>query len=131
MDLEINKRIKSYRNLANKTQDETAKALGIKCSTYSQMERKGGISVDIAKKLAEIFGIDSDLIIYGEKKIDFTPIQPPVLKVEEPKEIIEKLESEATLSAVENNIIKIIRNLSYKDRQEVYQFIEKKYKKEL
>ena len=42
----LNDRIAKYRKLANLTQTDMAEKLNIKCSTYSQMERKGIISAD-------------------------------------------------------------------------------------
>ena len=44
MDKLINQRIALYRKMANLTQTEVAEKMGMKCSTYSQMERKGSIS---------------------------------------------------------------------------------------
>ena len=36
----INQRIALYRKIANLTQTQAAEKLGMKCSTYSQMERR-------------------------------------------------------------------------------------------
>ena len=54
----INQRVAIYRKMANLTQTEAAERLGMKCSTYSQMERKGNISVDKLMAIAEVFGVN-------------------------------------------------------------------------
>lgn len=126
MEKEINKRIRKYRKDAHLTQEKTANALGIKCSTYSQMERKGNIRADIAIKLADIFKVDPDFIIYGSKPLDFTPIEPKVLTANAPDTFAQKLQEEFPLKNREKQAITIIRNLSEEDREEVYSFIEEK-----
>ena len=61
MDKSINQRIILYRKMANLTQTEVAEKMGMKCSTYSQMERKGSISTERLLALADIFGVISFL----------------------------------------------------------------------
>lgn len=53
----LNDRIAECRNKSGKNQTEVAEMLGIKCSTYSQMERKGIVSAERLFKLAKIFGV--------------------------------------------------------------------------
>ena len=129
MDLQINQRIKKYRKEKKLNQKITAELLGVKHSTYSQMERKGGIHIDIAIKLAKIFEVDPDLIIYGERKtLDFSPIIPPKkLTANEPKEIDKLFENNFTLTNREKDAISIIRNVTPEDREEIYEFIGNKF----
>lgn len=67
-DFEINKRIRTLRKLRDLTQAETANILGMKLSTYSQMERKGNIPASVLKRIAEIFNTDIYYILYGKEK---------------------------------------------------------------
>ena len=59
----INQRVAIYRKMANLTQTEAAERLGMKCSTYSQMERKGNISVDKLMAIAEVFGVNPAVLL--------------------------------------------------------------------
>lgn len=131
MNLEVNKRIKEAREKARLSQNDVAKLMGMKCSTYSQMERKGSISVDKALKLAEILSADSDYIIYGklkEEKIDFTPEPPQVIKVEEPKSFLDKIrdgEDVLVLTRDEKNIIKTFRNMKKSQKSEFFEYLKR------
>lgn len=62
----INERIARFRKLSNLTQAETAEKLGVKCSTYSQMERKGKISTDTLMRLADVLGVSPFILLYGD-----------------------------------------------------------------
>jgi len=123
----INQRVARNRKLLDLTQQETAEKLGMKCSTYSQMERRGNISANMVLKLAAIFNISPDALLYGENQqkndtdgntLGQTPT-PPV----KPNPIPPLL-----LTNREENIIKILRTLSKEDKNEVIALIEKKYK---
>ena len=63
---EINTRIASIRKLREYKQSDVAQFLGLKTSTYSQMERKGNITGEMILKLAEIFNVDPMIILCGE-----------------------------------------------------------------
>ena len=69
MDIEVNYRIYNYRKKYGYTQAQLGKMLGLKTSTYSQMERKGNIDTDILKKLAEIFNVSVISLSKKHKKI--------------------------------------------------------------
>ena len=56
-DKEVNRRIALYRKMANLTQTEVAEKMGMKCSTYSQMERKGSISTERLLTICKILGV--------------------------------------------------------------------------
>ena len=72
MDTKINDRIKKYRIEKKMSQKELGQAIGMKMNAYSRMEREGNISVTDALSIATVLGIHPDLLIYGEKQIDFT-----------------------------------------------------------
>ncbi len=133
MNQTINQRIGIYRRLAGLSQAKAAEKLGMKCSTYSQMERRGKISTQMLLKLAAAYNVHPDELLYGNENI----IKPNV-PAEEPKPIKEpitppispKTESPVMiLTNSEENMIKIVRNLPRADRDEVLAFIEKMYKK--
>ena len=67
MGSEINKRVTKYRKLAHLTQKQVAELMEMRNSSYSQMERVGDISAERIVKLAEIFGINVGLLLYGEE----------------------------------------------------------------
>ena len=132
MGSKINQNVASCRKLAELKQSDVAEKLNIKISTYSQMERKGNITADMILKLAELFKVHPNVLLYGtdydetqtdsEGNLKFSePITPPI---PEPSS-----SSITVLTNSEENIIKIIRNLSKSDRDDVYAFIEAKYKK--
>ena len=135
MDLEVNKRIREARKKMGYTQGQLAEYMGMKCSTYSQMERKGSISVKRAKMLAEILDTDPDYIIYGQQKnntIDFTIEKAPSLPVNDPQDFLEKIKNgqeELVLTNREKNIIKNYRELKENDKKDLWDYIQSKRKK--
>ena len=136
MEDSINKRIAVCRKLANLTQNETAEKLGLKGSTYSQMERKGGITVDKILALAEIFGVHPDILLYGKEpsnhvnnSVNFSAgnfLQKQSLM--QNSTAITVNSTPFIASKKEENIIKIIRNLPKDAKNDVLTYIEKKYK---
>lgn len=139
----INERIRKYRISKKLKQSELGEKLGLKCSTYSQMERKGTISVEMALKIAKILEIDPALIIYGnetEDKLEFTPIKPQKVTANAPMTVIDgiygevkKKETESEfpfeLSNTEKNIISIYHNLSKPKQRQIREFIDEIRKK--
>ena len=81
---DINVRIRKYRDNAKMTQKEAGEILGLKSNAYSTREAKGKFSVDEVIELAKAMNVDADLIIYGEKRLDFSPKEPQILKVNDP-----------------------------------------------
>ena len=128
----INQNVASCRKLAELKQSDVAEKLNLKTSTYSQMERKGNITAEMIVKLAELFKVHPNVLLYGNdyKETDdqnngnMTLSEPYTPPIPEPTS-----SSITVLTNSEENIIKIIRNLSKADRDDVYSFIEAKYKK--
>ncbi len=110
MSLEINRRVKAERIRKGYTQEKLAFALNFKTSTYSQMERTGNISAEALIEIADVLNVDIIDLLYG----NYTPAPQ-----------IEKTEHYTTQ---ERSIITIIRNLPPKDRNDVVNYIENKYK---
>ncbi len=109
MEESINQRIRRYRKRAALTQSQLGEMLGIKTSTYSQMERKGKITCDVLLRLAKVLNVDATVLLLGENtfetesKDDNTPIQCPA-----------KIRNSRTeeLTIREYNMIDMFRHLS-------------------
>ncbi len=133
----INQRVASSRKLAGFNQQDAAEKLGMKCSTYSQMERKGNISGERLVEIAKIFNVSVNYLLLGieddakpeptpvsgQSGMDTagitmvqTPIQPPVTPT-----------PPVILTRREENIISIIRNLSKDRREELIKYIQDNY----
>ena len=104
----INARIRRHRKAAHLTQSELGEMIGVKTSTFSQMERKGQITCDMLLRLANALKIDATALLLGEntcdKKdddIDNPILIPPV-----------KTTVNVDLTVREYNIIHAFRNLS-------------------
>lgn len=131
----VNERIIKYRKLANLTQTEMAEKLNIKCSTYSQLERKGIVSADRLFQLAEIFGVTPCQLYKGEEPCKNTtpessaPTDSETSVLKQPESV--KPEKEVFVATrKEQNIIKLIRNFSKPNYDKVMQIIEDIYKEE-
>ncbi len=66
-DFSVNERIRLCRKERGLNQTQVAKALGIKTSTYSQMERKGYVTCETLKILSEVFDVSPIYLLYGTK----------------------------------------------------------------
>jgi transcriptional regulator with XRE-family HTH domain len=134
MKTTVNMRIKKARKEKHYSQKQLGEILNIKCSTYSQKERNGSFSVDMALKIAEILQADPYYIIFGEtedKLFDNSEISPEVSTANEPKTFIELIrtrEEELILTHNEKNLIRNLRLLKEKDRSDVIKYIESKRK---
>lgn len=137
MDSKINERIKKYRNEKKISQKELGAAIGMKMNAYSRMEREGNITVDDAIAIARVLDIDPDLLIYGEKTIEFSTIEPTVLVAEDPYKNMSFLNDTPPLfvnyvsdgfeiTNEEKNIIKIFRNLNDEQKQAVRDLLNKR-----
>ena len=115
----VNERIVKYRNIAKQTQTEVAEKLGIKCSTYSQLERKGIVSADRLFKLSEIFGVSPCMLFNGEepcKNTDTNILRTPEPEFPKPEVFV--------ATKKEQNIIKIIREFDKPDYKRVMELIQ-------
>ncbi len=134
-NMEINKKVKELRKKRGYTQQRIAEILGMKTSTYSQMERSGKIPVQIILKLADLFNVEaieimdpenSELIIEPSNK-SYVRLAQETVKDED------FFEEKLILTNREENAIIMLRNLSAEDREAVYNDIklyhDKKFKK--
>lgn len=140
---EVNERIKMYRKEKKLTQGELAKIIGIKTSTYSQMEREGNITVDMALKIAEALGVDPNLIVYGEEtkadgELEISTVKPTQFVLHSSGKLAQTLYGDApqpedkkdeidlpfTLSNTEKNVITAYHYLTKPEQKEVRVFID-------
>ncbi len=136
---EINERIRHYRRLKGFTQTQVAEYLGVKCSTYSQMERKGIITAEAIIKLSELFQIDSNALLYGESEKEAQLINVLIdgeelyLRKKEQLEwqLATQFEFLKKLSKSEYQFINIICRLNRKQRNAVYEHAYKIFNKEI
>ena len=115
-------RIRQKRKELKIKQYMAAEYLGIKESTYSQMERTGHITCETAMKLAKLFDTDLNTLLFGIEKSEI----PIMIEKKEEKENSFK-EDKLELTPNEVSIITILRNFTKSDREECIAFIEKKY----
>lgn len=118
----INQRVARCRKLAGFTQADVAEKLGIKISTYSQMERKGNITAQMVLDLAAIFNIDPNEMLYTaptptQKTSGQETLPPPAP------------DPQLLLTNLEQNIIKILRNIPKEDFDEIKELILRKHNK--
>ncbi len=133
----INERIRKYRKEKKYSQGQLATKLGIKTSTYSQMEREGNVSADMVLRIAAVLGINPDLIFYEaqatSRPTTFTFRSPntfeenlygpqPELKTE--PEDKPKNNLPFTLTNTEKNIITIYHDLPKAQQREIREFIQ-------
>jgi len=144
-NMNVNKRVKELRRKNGFTQEEIAEILGMKTSTYSQMERSGKIPIHIILQLSKTFKVDvTDILLTEEEnsKTEETP-QDELLIIDDsnsskiemknPPIQLEDIYDGLALSNREENAIIMLRNLAPADREEVYKsikiFHDKKFKK--
>ena len=136
MSYTVNQRVAIYRKMANLTQTEAAERLGMKCSTYSQMERKGSISAERLLALADIFGVKPDVLLYDTKfqspgQVNFLSNESATgsqLRQSVPFSDTNFGPSPFIVTHKEESIIKILRNLPKSDYDDIISLINQKYK---
>ena len=134
----INQRIALYRKLANLTQTEAAEKMGMKCSTYSQMERKGSISAEKLLALSDLFGVTPEMLLFDTRSVSNLPVTeaPTEPKPETQMTFRQTVPYSGTsygassfiFTHKEENIVKILRNLPKSDYDDVINYINGKYK---
>ena len=136
MGYTVNQRVAIYRKMANLTQTEAAERLGMKCSTYSQMERKGHISVDNLIAIAAAFGIEPSVLLRDPMELtseQSRPVEQPAAPAKPEMPIFREPVVAPTsrpafvISRNEENMLTILRNLPKADLDEVRSLINEKY----
>lgn len=129
MEETINQRIRRYRKKSNLTQSQLGEMIGLKTSTYSQMERKGQITCDTILRLAEVLKVDAAVLLLGEKTFenentDDNTQAPPSLKIGK------SITLELTIR--EYNLVDMFRHLSESKKrlasESIYNILNKRKK---
>lgn len=122
MSGDINENISKFRKLKGLTQAQLAEKIGMKSSSYSQMERSGNVPAQRVLDIAYALEVDPQYLFgirFDEK--------PNVL--EQPK--MEKpAVSDIILTRKETERVKLIRILSKEAREEIDDFIREVYDRE-
>lgn len=136
----LNQRIAYYRNVAGYTQEQAAEKLGIKTSTYSQMERDGNVYVERFFILSEFFNVPPCEMYYGvpskcneekdESRTIPTGIEVTPQTANQPTPVIPVIYDDLVLSNSYKNHLKIVTNLSKEHRQAVFDLAHDLYIKE-
>ncbi len=122
---DINKRIKYFRRLAGYTQNELARLIGMKGSSYSQAEREGNITCDLLLRVAEVLNVDPEILLLGKKsvKVIIAKAKRKPQPEPEPIEIIKDNPYLIEVSSKEKNMVMIFRGLNQEQKNSVYKFI--------
>ncbi len=121
----VNQRIKKYRVLAGYTQEKAAAELGMKKSSYARMERYGNPNVNALVKLATLFHVPLETLVYGldPQRFNTTVDNGAPSFFEQPNSANFKSEPPFILTTNEKNCIKLFRNLSNEKRDELMKYI--------
>ena len=128
----INQRIAYYRKKAFLSQVEVAERIGMKGSSYSQMERRGKIPTERLLALAEVFGIVPEKLLYDEEEYNRLFSEKSLTETVLSQETFYKKPDFVDDFAPTNSeisLLKVYRTLSPKDKAEVKAFVQNKWKK--
>ncbi len=131
----VNQRVAIYRKMANLTQTEAAERLGMKSSTYSQMERKGNISVEKLFAIASAFGVNPEVLLHDPMElkneapaaVTSTSTEPMPTVLREPV-ITPEARPPFIITKNEENLLTVLRNLPKSDYDDVRSYINEKYR---
>lgn len=132
-DTTVNQRIAAFRKKLHYSQGAVAEMIGMKGSTYSQMERRGIVSAERLIKLARVFDIPPEMLLYDEDEYNRLYKDGEQKTLPLSQDVFYKksgFEEEFIPTNSEISLIKVFRTLSPKDKTEVREFIKKKWKKE-
>jgi len=123
MEETVNQRIRRLRKRMGYSQKDVAKMLGLKTSTYSQMERIGKITSELLIKLTVILQTDALTLLYGDNKP-----KTIIPNINEFKKDIDGIPFLVAQDIYEKFAVIAMRNLLPSSKQEVYEFIIDKLK---
>ena len=113
----INEKIYDFRRSAHLTQTQLADLLGIKHSTYSQMERYGSVSVEMLTRIAAAL---------GKKPSDFFETDPVGMRQPEPV-ISNEGEIDFIMTHNDRLIVKMYHFLPKESKEKVMAFMNEQY----
>ena len=126
----INQRVIKCRRLLNMTQTDVADRMGLKCSTYAQMERKGIISAERLLMIAEIFEVSPAYLLSGEEDSKYSASSLAESAEQNSENILKQPQPALPQKEVfvitkkEENLVKMIRNFSKPNYNRVIKLIE-------
>ncbi len=125
----VNQRIARYRKLKGFTQARLAEEIGMRPSSYSQMERCGNITTQRLVDIAIALKVDANVLLYGEVEILPPPTEDPKEPIGEPSPPLPPLppEDDLILSNLEKNLVKIYRSLPKEVKKEIDIIVNEKY----
>ncbi|MBO5210428.1 MAG: helix-turn-helix domain-containing protein [Clostridia bacterium] len=110
----INQRVKKLRKQNKYSQKNIGNLLGMKTSTYSQMEREGNFNGDELVLLADFFKVDVKTFLYDD--IPETPV------------IIEIPDDYYQLNRREYDLITMYRCVNKESKAEIFKFAYEQFK---
>lgn len=112
MNEDMGKRIRRFRDAADLSQQDVADKIGMNRSTYSRREKNGNFDFATMVKLADIFGVHVDRILYEARN---RAEQPPLQFNIEVDDFI--------LSNNDKKDLKILQSLNPKQRKIASDFL--------
>ena len=113
----INEKIYDFRRSAHLTQSQLADLLGIKHSTYSQMERYGTVSVEMLTRIATVL---------GKNPSDFFAAEPTGMAQPEPM-IANENDMEFIMTHNDRVVVKMYHFLPKEAKDKVMAFMNEQY----
>ena len=113
----INEKIYDFRRSAHLTQTQLADLLGIKHSTYSQMERYGSVSVEMLTRIAAAL---------GKSPTDFFEGEPQTMNQPEPI-VTGEGEIDFIMTHNDRQIVKMYHFLPKEAKEKVMAFMNEQY----
>lgn len=126
-NMTINERVAFYRKLRGMRQEDLAHKIGMKPSTYSQMERSGEISAARLLKIAEALDISPDCL-FGTGNIFEQPRKENTVVAKQTSTLPEAYQN--MYFSEEEQVVDIIHNLKLKNKKRVFDFVREIYKEE-
>ena len=118
----INRRISIYRGYAGYTQQQAADLLGMKKNTYARMERYGNPTPDMLTKLASLYNVSLNMLLYGndEGRLPLKHIETSITGTL-------NQEPQLLLTIDEQNCVRMCRGLPKSMQKMVMDFISSLY----
>ena len=128
--LSLKERVIYCRKLLGYNQTQLAELMGMKPSTYSNMERSGNFSAIKLIEIAKTLGISSNLLFNGVEEDAPVKIISNTQneKTDDLKQVAEEINIQPIMyTKNEDRYFRIVHNLPKKYKEEVFEFIQEKY----
>ena len=115
----LNARVRRYRKLSHYSQAYVAEMVGLKASTYSQMERTGRFTCEMLLRLSNVLNVEPQVLLLGDESGEMEENNPTVPRKPEFKGALCKME----LTLREYHMIDIFRHLNEEKKSLVSNYI--------